>query len=76
VDFEEACRLGGIPQIVLPHDRRSRDRRMDYRDYYDDVTAELVAKHYSEDIKLFGYAFDDFDREMEPVAGPSLLPRP
>jgi len=73
-DFEEACRQGGIPQISLPHKRRSRERKKDYRTYYDDVTAELIAKHYAEDIQLFGYTFDDVDREMDPVG--SLDPKP
>ena len=66
-DFMEASRLGGIPQIKLPHKRHSRERKKDYRTYYDDVTAELVANHYAEDIELFGYSFDDFDRELEPI---------
>jgi hypothetical protein len=66
-DFADACRLGGIPQIKLPHKRHSLERRKDYRGYYDDVTAQLVADHYAEDIQLFGYTFDDFDRQMEPV---------
>jgi len=73
-DFEEACRLGGIPQIKLPHKRHSRERRRDYREYYDDVTAELVADHYTPDIELFGYGFDDFDRKLAPWVPPQRLP--
>jgi hypothetical protein len=65
-DFQEACRLGGIPQIRLPHKRHSKERRKDYRIYYDDTTAEIVATHYAQDIHLFGYSFDDADRKMEP----------
>ena len=65
-DFDEACRRGGLPQISLPHRRHSRERKKDYRIYYDDVTAQLVADHYAEDIQRFGYSFDDFDREMAP----------
>ena len=59
-------RSGGIPHIQLPHRRHSKERKKDYRIYYDDVTAELVASHYGEDIQRFGYAFDDVDREMAP----------
>lgn len=66
-DFEEACRLGGIPQITLPHKRHSKERKKDYRTYYDDVTIELVANHYARDIERFGYSFDDADREMAPI---------
>jgi hypothetical protein len=69
-DFEEACRLGGVPQIRLPHKRHSVERKRDYRSYYDDVTAELVSRHYAQDIELFGYAFDDFDRQMDPWRRP------
>jgi len=50
----------------LPHRRHSKERRKDYRIYYDDVTAELVANHYAEDIQRFGYTFDDADRELGP----------
>jgi hypothetical protein len=73
-DFEEACRLGGIPQVRLPHKRHSKERKRDYRTYYDDVTAELVAGHYSQDIRFFGYSFDDFAREMEPWSLPPSTP--
>ncbi len=69
-DFDEACHLGGIPQVRLPHKRHSKERKKDYRIYYDAVTAELVAKHYAQDIQLFGYGFDDADREMEPWRAP------
>ncbi len=73
-DFEEACRRGGIPQIKLPHKRHSRERKKDYRSYYDDVTAELVARHYARDIELFGYAFDDFERDSGPWVPPASIP--
>lgn len=74
-DFAEACRRGGIPHLHLPHERHSRERKKDYRLYYDDVTAELVATHYAQDIALFGYAFDDVDREMGPWTPPNPIIR-
>jgi hypothetical protein len=58
-DFEEACRRIGIRCPGLPHARKAHDRKRDYRSYYDDVTAQLVAEHYRPDIKRFGYRFDD-----------------
>jgi hypothetical protein len=67
-DFEEVCRRGGTSRIHLPHRRRSGKRQRDYRTYYDDVTAELVADLYAEDIQRFGYSFDDYGRDLEPVA--------
>jgi len=58
-DFETACKRIGIQTPKLPHSRKATDRRKDYRDYYDDVTAQLVADHYRPDIERFGYRFDE-----------------
>lgn len=57
-DFEEACRRIGIPYLQLPHKRKAHDRK-DYRSYYTDETAELVAQHFRRDIEMFGYRFDE-----------------
>ena len=43
--------------IDLPHENASA-RRKDYRSYYDDSLATLVASVCAEDIDRFGYAFD------------------
>ena len=56
-DFAAVCERIGLPQLQLPHERRAVDRD-DYRRYYDDATAELVARHYAPDIELLGYTFD------------------
>ncbi|HEX3109804.1 MAG TPA: sulfotransferase family 2 domain-containing protein [Thermoanaerobaculia bacterium] len=53
-DFAVACAKIGI-SATLPHTNRSR--HADYRTYYDDVTRELVASHFREDIEMFGYTF-------------------
>jgi hypothetical protein len=58
-DFETACKRIGIKTPKLPHSRKATDRRKDYRDYYNDVTAALVAEHYQPDIERFGYRFDE-----------------
>lgn len=58
-DFEEACHRIGIPGPKLAHDRKANDRRKDYREYYTDTTAEMVARHYEPDIRAFAYRFDD-----------------
>ncbi len=42
----------------LPHKRRASDRQSDYRTYYSDRTAALVADHFAGDIAAFGYRFD------------------
>ena len=43
--------------IDLPHENASA-RRKDYRSYYDDSLATLIASVCAEDIARFGYAFD------------------
>lgn len=57
-DFATVCSRIGIPMPKMPHKRRAADRRKDYRSYYTDVTAELVAQHFARDIELGGYRFD------------------
>ena len=56
-DFEQICRHIGLSPPALPHRRRAADRERDYRDYYDDATAELVARHFARDIEMLGYRF-------------------
>ncbi len=56
-DFTLACEQIGI-KSVLPEKRISRDRKKDFRSYYDDETAEMVAKHFAQDLKLLEYCFE------------------
>lgn len=55
-DFDQVCERIGIAKKLLPHKRQAKDRD-DYRKYYDDATAELVARHFKPDIEALGYAF-------------------
>lgn len=55
-DYEEACRRIRIKPPTLPHKRQAKERT-DYRDYYDDDLAQLVADYFREDIETFGYTF-------------------
>jgi hypothetical protein len=57
-DYGEACRRIGIPARDLPHRRRATDRERDYRPYYPDGLAELVATHFRQDIEMLGYRFE------------------
>jgi hypothetical protein len=57
-DFAAACRQAGLDKArPLPH-RRKASERTDYRAYYSDQTAELVARHFAADIEHLGYRFD------------------
>jgi hypothetical protein len=57
-DFAVVCRRIGIRTSALPHRRRAGDREKDYRAYYTDETAGLVARHFARDIETLGYRFD------------------
>ena len=56
-DFAAVCEKIGAPQIALPHKRKAQGRK-DFRNYYTDETAELVAKHFARDIELLKYRFE------------------
>jgi len=55
-DFGEACRRIGIAPPPLTHRRRAKNRG-EYRRYYSDATAELVAGRFRQDIDRFDYSF-------------------
>ena len=55
-DFREACRRIGITPPLLAHRRKAKNRS-DYRSYYSDATADLVAERFKKDIDLFDYTF-------------------
>jgi hypothetical protein len=57
-EFAEISRTIFGRAELLPAVNVSLDRR-DYRSFYDDATAEIVAKVYAADIEAFGYKFDD-----------------
>lgn len=56
-DFARVCDRLGLGQRRLPHKRQAKDRD-DYRRYYDDVTADLVAQRFRPDIEAFQYRFE------------------
>ncbi|BCU07352.1 sulfotransferase family 2 domain-containing protein [Allochromatium tepidum] len=60
-DFATVCERIGIRTPALPHERQARDRKRDYRSYYDDETAELVARRFARDIRMLDYRFDPVD---------------
>jgi hypothetical protein len=57
-DFTDICSHIGITPPKLPHRRHAADRSADYRRYYDDDTAELIAQQFAPDIERLGYRFD------------------
>ncbi|MES9942986.1 MAG: sulfotransferase family 2 domain-containing protein [Candidatus Thiodiazotropha sp. 6PLUC2] len=57
-DFKEITRQIKVDGISLPHKRKATNRSKDFRSYYTDDLAELVATHFKRDIEAFGYRFD------------------
>ncbi|MES9943790.1 MAG: sulfotransferase family 2 domain-containing protein [Candidatus Thiodiazotropha sp.] len=57
-DFDEIIQRIGAKHLQLPHKRKATDRKKDYRSYYTDELAELVANHFFKDIETLGYSFD------------------
>ena len=55
-DFDHCCERIGLTKQELPHRRRATDRAA-YRDYHDEESKALVARHFSADIEAFGYEF-------------------
>jgi hypothetical protein len=45
-------------RIELPHINRSSNSEQDFREHYDGQTIELVANRFTDDIRHFGYTFD------------------
>lgn len=56
-DYEFICSKVGIVSDI-PH--RNKTVHADFRSYYTDETAQLVADHWAEDISRFGYSFDEY----------------
>ena len=54
-DFATVCRRIGLTNVTLPHINATQ--HPGYRDYYDDETRDLVARHYARDIDRFQYEF-------------------
>lgn len=55
-DFATICQRIGRPVTTLP--RLNPTEHQEYRYYYKDKDAEIIAQWYKKDIDYFGYAFD------------------
>ena len=56
--------IGSRLGVTVKAAHRNRSSRGDYRRYYSDDTAALVARIYAADIVLTGARFDDGDRSV------------
>jgi hypothetical protein len=58
-DFQTICQRIGIDAKLQRHNASRAGKTTDYRPYYTDASAEVVAKVYAQDIAMLGYRFDD-----------------
>jgi len=56
-DFKRVCKITGLPNINLPHMRKSAHKH--YSQYYTEETKQMVAQRSKKDIEFFGYTFED-----------------
>lgn len=56
-DFASLTKRFGHPEVTLPHMLHSGTD--DFRKFYSDADAALVARVYAKEIERFGYGFDD-----------------
>lgn len=55
-DFAKICKAIGLNAGPLPH-RHGSGQKRDYRTYYSDRTAAVIADRFKRDIEAFGYKF-------------------
>lgn len=56
--FSDITQRIGVKGLTLPHKRKATQRAREYRSYYTDALAELLAMHFKQDISLLEYQFD------------------
>lgn len=55
-DFEKMATKIGLNKKI-PHLNISKRAKSSYRDYYDNITREIIEKHFQEDLEYFEYKF-------------------
>ncbi len=56
-DFASICKHLQLDEIKLPH--KIAGVSADYREHFEQKSIDLIARVYAEDIKLFGYSFEN-----------------
>lgn len=56
-DFGKICKLIDQPNIKLHH--KNRSKHLDYTQYYDEESKNIVTQRYAKDIDYFGYKFGE-----------------
>tara|TARA_Y100000361_G_scaffold126733_1_gene120856 strand:+ start:20103 stop:20756 length:654 start_codon:yes stop_codon:yes gene_type:complete len=58
-DFNQICDQIGISRYELPHINKTN--RKHYSTYYDEETKDIISQKYSDDIKHFGFTFQNVE---------------
>ncbi len=59
-DFQHvASKISNVPAHQLPAENATDHQKPDFRDIYSPMMRDIVADVYAEDIRLFGYTFDN-----------------
>jgi len=90
-DMAYICDQIGIPHLNLPKLKSGYRDNTDFKDHYDEETKNIVNHYFKEDIKLFGYTFDNkniiskrkpiifsslFEKENDNINNPSVIEVP
>lgn len=64
-DLGRVCARVGLPALALPHLKGGlRKEERTYVDYYDDASRQIVAQRHENDIRLFGYEFQETAEQL------------
>lgn len=55
--FDEICVIKDIPCSKLLHVNKSRNSEVDYHDFYDDFSVDMVTQLYGDDLDYFRYKY-------------------
>jgi hypothetical protein len=58
-DFREVCKQIRLEEIALPHLKTGFRNDRHYSEYYVDESRKIVGDRHANDIRLFGYDFED-----------------
>ena len=58
-DFNEVVGRIGIEGASLPHRNKNKKSNIEYKEYYNQNSRNMMEEHFKKDIELFNYTFDE-----------------
>ena len=56
-DYFALCKILNVVGKPLGYERKTFDRKQNYREYYTDKTRKIIEKMYEKDFQMFNYKF-------------------